>query len=302
MVLRQSTLFLPTLRDDPADAEAASHRLSLRAGLIRQVGAGLYSFLPAGWRVHQRIVQIVREEIDRIGGQEMLMPVLTPAELWQRSGRYDIPEVYRLDDRFGRAFVLAMTHEETVTLHASEIRSYRELPQILYHFGTKARDEPRPRAGLLRVREFIMKDSYSFDRDEEGLDVAYWKHAAAYRNIFDRCGLEYYECAGDVGIMGGSLAHEYLAPCEAGENDVALCANGDYHANVEAAELGPPATDLSGAPRRTTEGRDAGDHYDRCTRRTSRNRPGGDVEGDADREAQRWKGRARSHSWRPSTA
>jgi prolyl-tRNA synthetase len=235
MVVRQSQIFLPTLRDDPADAEAASHRLTLRAGLIRQVGAGLYSFLPTGWRAHQKIVQIIREEIDAIGGQEMLMPVLTPAELWQRSGRYEIPELYRLDDRFGRQFVLAMTHEETVTLHASEIRSYRELPQILYHFGTKGRDEPRPRAGLLRVREFIMKDSYSFDRDEEGLDVAYRKHAEAYRRIFDRCGLEYYECAGDVGMMGGSLAHEYLAPCEAGENDVALCANNDYHANVEAA-------------------------------------------------------------------
>jgi prolyl-tRNA synthetase len=244
MVLSQSKLFLPTLRADPADAEAASHRLSLRAGLIRQVGAGLYSFLPSGWRVHQRIVQIIREEIDAIGGQEMLMPVLTPAELWQRSGRYEIPEVYRLNDRFGRSFVLSMTHEETVTLHASEIRSYRELPQILYHFGTKGRDEPRPRAGLLRVREFIMKDSYSFDRDEDGLAVSYGKHAEAYRKIFDRCGLEYYECAGDVGIMGGSMAHEYLAPCEAGENDVALCANGDYQANVEAAASVPRRANL----------------------------------------------------------
>ena len=244
MLLRQSVLFLPTLREDPAEAEAVSHRLTLRAGLIRQVGAGLYTFLPAGWRVHQKIVQIVREEMDAIGGQEMYMPLLTPAELWQKSGRYSIPEVYRLTDRFERPFVLAMTHEETISFHAREIRSYRELPKILYHFSPKGRDEPRPRAGLLRVREFIMKDSYTFDRDDEGLDAAYWRHAAAYRKIFDRCSLEYYECAGDVGIMGGSLAHEYMAPCEAGENEVALCSNGDYHANVEAAVSVPRAPEL----------------------------------------------------------
>jgi prolyl-tRNA synthetase len=235
MVQRQSSLFLPTLRNDPADAEAVSHRLSLRAGLIRQVGSGLYSFLPAGWRIHQRTVQVIREEMDAIGGQEMYMPILTPAEFWQASGRYDIPEVYRLNDRFERPFVLAMTHEETVAYHFSEIGSYRELPKILYHFAPKGRDEPRPRAGLLRVREFIMKDSYSFDLDEEGLDTAYWAHAVAYRRIFERLGLDVYECAGDVGIMGGSMAHEYLAPCDAGENEVAICAHGDYYANVEAA-------------------------------------------------------------------
>jgi prolyl-tRNA synthetase len=238
---RQSELFLPTLRDDPSDAEAISHRLTLRAGLIRQVGAGLYSFLPAGWRAHQRIVQVIREEMDAIGGQEMYMPLITPAELWQATGRYDIPEVYRLTDRFERHFVLAMTHEETIAFHFAELSSYRELPKILYHFAPKGRDEPRPRAGLLRVREFIMKDSYSFDRDDEGLDAAYWKHAEAYRRIFDRCGLTYYECAGDVGIMGGSLAHEYLAPCEAGENAVAICATGDYYANVEAGQSRPRA-------------------------------------------------------------
>jgi prolyl-tRNA synthetase len=229
------------LRDDPSDAEAISHRLTLRAGLIRQVGAGLYSFLPAGWRAHQRIVQVIREEMDAIGGQEMYMPLITPAELWQATGRYDIPEVYRLTDRFERHFVLAMTHEETIAFHFAELSSYRELPKILYHFAPKGRDEPRPRAGLLRVREFIMNDSYSFDRDDEGLDAAYWKHAEAYRRIFDRCGLTYYECAGDVGIMGGSLAHEYLAPCEAGENAVAICATGDYYANVEAGQSRPRA-------------------------------------------------------------
>ncbi len=241
MLQRQSTLFLPTLRDDPADAEAISHRLSVRAGLIRQVGAGLYSFLPAGWRIHQKVVQVIREEMDAIGGQEMYMPIMTPAEFWQRSGRYGIPEVYRLNDRFDRPFVLAMTHEETVSFHFAEVNSYRELPKILYHFAPKGRDEPRPRAGLLRVREFIMKDSYSFDLDDEGLDIAYWKHASAYRRIFERLGLDVLECAGDVGIMGGSMAHEYLAPCASGENEIAVCGNGDYSANVEAAVSTPRA-------------------------------------------------------------
>jgi prolyl-tRNA synthetase len=245
--VRASQLFIPTLREDPAEAEAVSHRLLLRGGFVRQVGAGLYTFLPLGWRVHQKIAQIIREEMNAIGGQEMLMPLLTPAELWQRTGRYAVPELYKLADRAERPFVLAMTHEETITFHATEIRSYRELPQIWYHFGSKARDEPRPRAGLLRVREFIMKDSYSFDRDEEGLDVAYWKHADAYRRIFERCGLTFYECESDPGMMGGSGAHEYLAPSEAGENEVALCSTSDYAANVEVAtsvpsmpEFGPP--------------------------------------------------------------
>ena len=235
MPTRASQLFLPTLRDDPAEAEAASHRLLLRAGLVRQVGAGLYSFLPAGWRIHQKVVQVIREEMDAIGGQEMLMPLLTPAELWQKTGRYAVNELYKLSDRNDRPFVLAMTHEETITFHAAELSSYRQLPQIWYHFGNKARDEPRPRAGLLRVREFIMKDSYSFDRDAEGLDVSYWKHARAYRRIFERCGVEVYECESDVGLMGGSMAHEYLAPCDAGENEVALCSACDYSANVEVA-------------------------------------------------------------------
>lgn len=235
MPTRASQLFLPTLRDDPAEAEAVSHRLLLRAGLVRQVGAGLYSFLPAGWRIHQRVVQVIREEMDAIGGQEMLMPLVTPAELWQKTGRYGVSELYKLSDRNDRPFVLAMTHEETVTFHAAELSSYKQLPQIWYHFGNKARDEPRPRAGLLRVREFIMKDSYSFDRDAEGLDISYWKHAEAYRRIFERCGVEVYECESDVGLMGGSMAHEYLAPCDAGENDVALCDRCDYSANVEVA-------------------------------------------------------------------
>src|SRR6266511_5886580 len=169
MIYRASQLFLPTLREDPADAESPSHRLLLRAGLVRQVGAGLYAFLPAGWRAHQKVVQIIREEMAAIGGQEMLMPLLTPAELWEATGRIAIPEVFHLEDRTGRHFVLPFTHEETVTFHARETHSYKQLPQLLYHFSVKDRDEPRPRGGLLRVREFIMKDAYSFDRDETGV-------------------------------------------------------------------------------------------------------------------------------------
>jgi hypothetical protein len=173
-VARLSQLLLPTERQPPADAEALSHKLMVRAGLVRQVGAGLWSWLPAGWRVHQNVVQIVREEMDRVGCQEMLMPVITPAELWKKSGRYGISEVFHLKDRRDADLVLAMTHEETVTTHvAAAVRSYRDLPKLLYHFQTKARDEPRPRAGILRTREFIMKDAYSFDRDQAGLDESY---------------------------------------------------------------------------------------------------------------------------------
>jgi prolyl-tRNA synthetase len=231
---RLSTYLLPTEREPPADAEALSHILMVRAGLVRQVGSGLWSWLPAGWRVHQRVVQIVREEMNAIGGQEMLMPVLHPAEPWRRSGRYGIEELFKLKDRRGADMVLAMTHEEIVTLHvASAVRSYRDLPLILYHFQVKERDEPRPRAGVLRTREFIMKDSYTFDRDPAGLDAAYQKHVVAYDRIMDRCGLEWYRVEADVGMMGGSAAHEYMAPCPAGENEVALAPG--YAANVEVA-------------------------------------------------------------------
>lgn len=241
---RLSQLHIPTLRNDPADAEAPSHRLLVRGGYVRQVGAGLFSFLPLGWRVHQKVVQIIREEMNAIGAQEMLAPLLAPAELWQESGRYEIPELFRLKDRHGRDFVLSLTHEETMTFHARELNSYRQLPQLWYHFQTKGRDEARPRAGLLRVREFVMKDSYSFDRDEEGLDASYWRHAEAYRRIFERCGLRFYECEGDVGLMGGEIAHEYMAPCPAGENEIALCEKGDYAANVEAAKSVPSAPEF----------------------------------------------------------
>src|SRR3954454_3546788 len=245
---RLSQLLLPTERQPPADAEALSHKLMVRAGLVRQVGAGLWSWLPAGWRVHQNVVQIVREEMDRVGCQEMLMPVITPAELWKKSGRYGITEVFKLKDRRDAELVLAMTHEETITFHvASAIRSYRDLPKLLYHIQTKGRDEARPRAGVLRTREFIMKDAYSFDRDFEGLDHSYGLMAGAYDRIFDRCGLEWYSVESDVGAMGGTGAHEYMAPCPAGENDVALAPG--YAANVEVATAEPqpvPELTLSG--------------------------------------------------------
>src|SRR6185436_10513316 len=231
---RLSTYFLPTEKQAPADAEALSHKLMVRAGLIRQLGSGLWSFLPAGWRVHQKVVQIIREEMNAIGGQEMLMPVMLPAELWQRSGRYDIPVVFKLQDRKGAELVLAMTHEEAVTQHVAQVvRSYRQLPFSLYHFQIKERDEPRPRAGLLRTREFIMKDAYTFDRDREGLDAHYERYREAYDRVMERCGIEWYRVESDVGAMGGLGAHEYMAPSPAGENDVALAPG--YAANVEVA-------------------------------------------------------------------
>ncbi|HET8672593.1 MAG TPA: proline--tRNA ligase, partial [Thermoleophilaceae bacterium] len=245
---RLSSYFLPTLKEAPADAEATSHKLLVRAGLARQLGAGMWTFLPAGWRAHRKAEQIIREELNAIGGQEMLMPVLQPADLWRQSGRYDIDELFKLKDRRGAELVLAMTHEEAVTWHvAREVRSYRDLPMLLYHIQTKERDEPRPRAGLLRTREFIMKDSYSFDRDEEGLAHSYDLHIQAYDRIFDRAGLNWYRVGSDVGMMGGHGAHEYMAPCAAGENDVALSDAG-YAANLEIATATPQRVDgLPGA-------------------------------------------------------
>jgi prolyl-tRNA synthetase len=242
-VARLSTYFLPTLREDPADAEAVSNRLMVRAGLIRQLGAGLWTWLPAGYRVIKRVEAIIREEIDAIGGQEMLMPVLQPAELWQKTGRIEIPELFRLKDRKGSDHVLALTHEEAITFHvAREIRSYRELPKILYHVQVKERDEARPRAGVLRTREFTMKDSYSFDRDQEGLEASYELHRQAYARIYDRSGLRWYEVESDVGMMGGTRAHEFMAPCAAGEDEVALAPG--YAANVEIASATPQPVDM----------------------------------------------------------
>ena len=239
MATRASQLFLPTLREDPADAESASHKLLVRGGFIRQVAAGVWTFLPLGWRVHQKIEQIIREEIDAIGGQEMLMPVLTPLELWQYTKRDHIPELFRLQDRKGAEYVLPLTHEETATWHAKELQSYRQLPQILYHFSIKERDELRPKSGLIRMREFIMKDSYSFDRDEAGLDVSFEKHRGAYERIFERCGVEVFCVEAEPGMMGGSESFDFLAPAEAGENILVTCSNGDYAADIEIA-LGVP--------------------------------------------------------------
>ena len=240
---RLSEYFLPTLREDPADAEALSHKLMVRAGLIRQLGAGMWSWLPAGYRVVKNVEAIIREEIDAIGGQEMLMPVIQPAEIWRTTERYDIAELFHLRDRRDAELVLAMTHEESVTFHvAVDVSSYRQLPMILYHLQTKERDEPRPRAGVLRTREFTMKDSYSFDRDTEGLERSYKRHIEAYDRIFDRCGLRWYRVESDVGMMGGSGAHEYMAPCSAGENEIALAP--DYSANVEVASAEPQQVEL----------------------------------------------------------
>ena len=248
---RLSTYLLPTEKQAPADAEAISHKLMVRAGLVRQLGAGLWTWMPAGWRSHEKVVQIIREELNAIGGQELLMPVLNPAEIWKRTGRYAIDELFKLQDRKGAEMVLAMTHEEVVTTHVAQlVRSYRDLPLTLYHFQVKERDEPRPRAGVLRTREFIMKDSYTFDRDDEGLAVSYDRHVGAYDRIFERSGLEWYRVESDVGMMGGSMAHEYMAPCAAGEDAVALAPG--YAANVEIASADAQAVQLP-APLDTPE-------------------------------------------------
>ncbi len=243
---RLSQSFIPTLKDPPSDAEAVSHKLMVRAGLIRQLGAGLWTYLPAGWRVQRKVEAILREEMEAIGCQEMLMPVLQPAEPWERTGRYAIEELFKLEDRRGAPMVLAMTHEECVTHHvAREVRSYRDLPQMLFHIQTKERDEPRPRAGVLRTREFTMKDAYSFDRDEGGLARSYELQSEAYARILDRSGLRWYRVESDVGMMGGSGAHEYMAPCAAGENEVALAPG--YAANVEIASADPQPAELPAA-------------------------------------------------------
>jgi prolyl-tRNA synthetase len=234
---RWSQLFIPTLREAPADAEVASHKLLLRAGYIRQLGAGVYSFLFLGNRSINKIIGIVREEMDRIG-QEFLLPTIQPRELWEESGRWSImgENMFRLKDRKGADLCLGMTHEEVVTSIArSELRSYKQLPQIWYQIQTKFRDEPRPRAGLLRVRQFIMKDAYSFDIDEAGLDVSYNKHDDTYRRIFTRCGLDFIAVEADSGAMGGSQSQEFMVYTEAGEDLIVSCAESGYAANLEKA-------------------------------------------------------------------
>lgn len=244
--MRLSSLFFTTLRDDPSEAEMPSHRLLLRAGYVRQLGAGIYSLLPLGFRVNKRVEQVIREELDAIGAQEMEMPVVHPAELWRETGRYDAigPEMARFKDRADRDMVLAMTHEEVVAdLLRDVIRSYRQLPIIIYHFQTKFRDEPRSRGGLIRVREFVMKDSYSADRDEQGLDTSYWAHHRAYTRIFERLGLDAIAVSSDVGMMGGSLAHEFMFLNPAGEDVLVLCQACDYAANRQVAPTTTVAAD-----------------------------------------------------------
>jgi len=241
--MRLSKLFFTTLRDDPSEAEMPSHRLLLRAGYVRQLGAGLYSLLPLGFRVTRRVEQVIREEMDRIGCQEMEMPVIHPADLWRESGRYDQigPEMARFKDRSGRDMVIAMTHEEVVAdLLRDIVRSYRQLPVMVYHFQTKFRDEPRSRGGLIRVREFVMKDSYSCDRDEAGLDRSYQLHHEAYGRIFERLGLRAIAVASDVGMMGGSQAHEFMVLNPAGEDVLALCESCGFSANRQVAAVRPP--------------------------------------------------------------
>ena len=237
------TLFSQTRRESPGDTEVAGHRLLLRAGFVRQLGAGLFSYLPLAQRSLRRIETILREEMDRIGGQEMTMPVVNPASVWQATGRWQKigAEMARLQDREGRDLVLAMTHEEVIAaLVRDEVRSYKQLPQLLYHIQTKFRDDPRPRGGLIRVREFTMKDSYSLDRDEDGLDRQYRAHFAAYHRIFRRCGLPVVDVGADVGMMGGSGAHEFMYLAPIGEDSILSCDACGYRANRQVARCRKP--------------------------------------------------------------
>ena len=233
--MRWSAAFIPTLRDAPADAEAASHQLLVRGGFIRQLHAGHYSLLPLGLRVHEKVAQIVREEIDAIGGQEFLLPAMHPASIWKQSGRWDVmgDEMFRLQDRGGAELALGMTHEEVFSHLATTLHSYKELPQLWYQIQMKFRDEPRPKSGLLRVREFAMKDSYSFDLDDEGLDAAFDAHYDAYVKIFHRLGLAAMPVQASSGAMGGSASIEFMVASPAGEDDVLVCESCDYRANVE---------------------------------------------------------------------
>ena len=255
--MRWSQTHIPTLREDPADADAASHRLLLRAGFIRQLMAGHYSMLPLGLRVRAKVINVIREEMNRIGAQEFLMPCMQPAQLWEKSGRLAVmgEEMFRLTDRKGAELVLAMTHEEVVTTLATELSSYRQLPQSWYHIQTKFRDEPRPRSGLIRTREFTMKDSYSFDIDEAGLDASFEAHRGAYQRIFARLGIPATGVEASSGIMGGSDSVEFVCPSDAGEDLIARCGDADcgYAANLEKATSAlPPIEDEPGpaAPER----------------------------------------------------
>ncbi len=237
--MKYTNLFIPTLREAPSDVTAVCQLLMLRAGYVRQLATGLYIYLPLGWRVLNNINRILKEEMDGIGAQEFSMPILHPAEIWSQTGRWQSigEEMFRLKDRYGRDMCLGMTHEEIITWLASkELKSYKELPQIWYQIQTKLRDEARPRGGVLRTREFIMKDSYSFDADEKGLEHNYKIHSESYHRIFKRCGLTFYEVESDPGMMGGSTAHEFMAPTPAGEDEIVICGKCGYTANVEIAE------------------------------------------------------------------
>ncbi len=248
--LRWSQAFIPTLRDDPADAEALSHKLLVRAGFIRQLMSGVYSLLPLGRAVCEKITRVVRSEMNGIGGQEFKLPALHPAELWQRSGRWDVmgDELFRLRDRRGADAALGMTHEEVFATIAGELRSYKQLPQIWYQIQTKFRDEPRPKSGLLRVREFTMKDSYSLDLDTDGLDAAFQRHLEAYRKIFGRCGLDPIAVEASSGAMGGSESIEFMVPSEAGEDWIACCGACGYAGNLEKATSLLPAVEDEAGP------------------------------------------------------
>ncbi len=242
---RWSKVFIPTLREAPADAEVASHKFLLRSGYVRQLGAGLYSYLFLGQRSINKIIGIVREEMDKIG-QEFLLPALNPREIWEASGRWAVmgDNMFRLKDRKGADLCLGMTHEEVMTdIARKELRSYKQLPQIWYQIQTKFRDEPRPKSGLLRVRQFIMKDAYSFDIDKAGLDRSFDLHDATYRRIFERCGLPFVAVEADSGAMGGSQSQEFMVYTEAGEDLIASCPKCDYAANMEKAtsQLAPVA-------------------------------------------------------------
>ena len=247
--MRTSQLLIPTLREDPGEAEIVSHRLMLRAGMIRKVAAGVYTYLPLGLRVIRKIEQIVREEMNRAGAQELLMPIASPAELWRETKRWDYygKELFRLKDRHERDFCLGPTHEEVITdLFRREVRSYRQLPMNFYQIQTKFRDEIRPRFGLMRAREFIMKDAYSFDADEAGARLSYQKMYDAYNRIFSRCGLIFRPVEADTGLIGGSSSHEFMVLAETGEETVVYSDAGGYAANVERAEVAPPTeTDQS---------------------------------------------------------
>src|SRR5882762_1685981 len=254
--MRWTQTLIPTLKETPAEAEIVSHHLLLRAGLIRKLTGGLYTFLPLGLRTLQKVAQIVREEMDRAGALEVLMPALQPPEIWQQSGRYDTAAdvLFKVRDRAKKEWVLGPTHEEVITtLAAGEINSYRQMPKSFYQVQVKFRDEIRPRFGLMRAKEFIMKDAYSFDATDEAAQASYRKMYDAYQRIFDRCGLRNFPVEADTGVIGGNLSHEFMVPAETGENEVVFCESGQYAANVEkAASRGPlvaaPATDTGAAP------------------------------------------------------